>query len=317
MSARRLLLLLPALLPLLAAASAPAADPGNAGGKILRLDERASFQHGCFDPCLCPLGPVLPVRGVFVLGPAVIGDVVNFHEITDVYWRAGDGDQALHTITGSGSYRITNFGDERRHALDLQLSVDGAPAQAFFSDFVPIDGGASFFDIPVSVNGVYCLDTLIRVSARPVPPIEVTRYALRRGSTYQQGCFDPCDCLLEPRRPLRGRFDLIPLGDAGTYREFAIARARFFAPGGADTADALLRLTGAGHYLLIQGFAGPAHAMELELGLDGGPPERFDQELSNTAATFPSIRIQLDTSELVCFDRVLRLRAEPLRSLAD
>lgn len=294
-----------------------AAQPAgfDAGGSVYRLKADATFQEGCFDPCLCPLGAEQPVRGTFALGPPVIGDVVDFRALSQVNWTVGDPGTTLHTITGRGGYRVTNYGPPRQHALELELSLDGGETQYFFSDFVPLDVNDGSIDLRVSMNGMVCDDVVIRVSAAPVPSDEVRPYGLVRGSTYQQGCFDPCDCILEEPVPMRGRFGLVELYDFGTYAEYSIVNARFGVR--ADSlVNALHTYAGAGRYILVQGFAGPIHAMELTLQTPVGDRMFFESGLANTDTLFPAIDIVLSMNDMVCFDRILTLRARPPAHMA-
>ncbi len=286
-----------------ATAAAYASSPP---GKLYRLDADASFQQGCFDPCLCPLGEPVIVHGAFVLGPPIPGNVVDFHRVGDIYWTVGDPLEPLHTITGRGTYRLTNYGPDRSHSLDLTLSTDGGPPQAFFSDFVPADSGPMTLDIPVSLNGMYCYDTVLRVSA--VPATRVERYALTDASTYQQGCFDPCDCLLEAPRPMSGTFDLVPLFDTGTVAGYAVARTRLVVPPAPGLRP--LRFAGFGRYTLVQGFAGPADTMSLLLR-SGTLVTPFDSPLENTSTMFPAISVTVDMNDMVCFDKLLTIDAFP------
>lgn len=281
---------------------------------LYRLNDTATYQAGCFDPCLCPVGQQLAVRGTFSLGPGTPGNVVDFHEVSGVNWRVVADDTVLHTIRGSGVYRISNFGPDRFHSLDLDLSIDGQPVQHFFSDDQPVSANDGRIDLQVSVNGVYCFDIVIRVDASPVPDSNIRPYQLIPGSTYQIACFDPCDCVSQEPRPLRGKFNLVNLFDTGTYAEFAMVDVRLGTQS-PSIVDMMLTLAGSGHYTLIQGFAGPAHAMELDLTINGDALFHFDQELENTDTQFPAIDIVVDMNEQVCTDTVLTLKARPLTDL--
>ena len=169
----------------------------NAGHTIYRLGGNASFQEGCFPPCQCPLSEPAPVRGTFLLGRPIPGNVFDFHEVRDINWTVTLEGLELHEITGSGWYQVTNYGPPQLHALDLQLSIDGGPSQHFFSDLLSVTGNDGMIDIPISVHGMFCDDIVIRVAASPVGANAILRSRLVDGSTYQEGCFDPCDCLLE------------------------------------------------------------------------------------------------------------------------
>ncbi|NNF59689.1 MAG: hypothetical protein HKN06_00015, partial [Gammaproteobacteria bacterium] len=172
---------------------------------LYRLAAEATFKKTCMAPCRCPdYGEEITVRGTFELGDAMPGDVFDFREISALYWTLSDLDNPLQTITGSGVYKVTNFGQKPLQELQLELSFDGGPPVHFFSDAVPLGSKGPEIDIKVSRNGFHCYDTIIRVIAAPVPPAEITPYMLNDNSTFQQGCFDPCDCILEEPRPMTG-----------------------------------------------------------------------------------------------------------------
>lgn len=286
---------------------AAAQSPDDAAGKIYRLGADASYHETCFAPCDCPPTDALAMQGALVLGSAVPGNAVDFHRVADIYWTAGDRLEPQHTITGRGVYRISNFGPPQSHSLDLGLVVDDGEPRHFFSDLVPAPEGLLSLDIPVSLNGMFCHDTVIRVSAAPAN--DVIRYRLHDDSSYQQGCFDPCDCILEDPRAMGGRFDLVPLFDFGTIAGFAVTRSRFFVAPSPD--HARLRFAGPGQYILLQGFGGPADTMALNLR-SGRMATRFDSPLRNTSVQFPAISVSVDMNDGVCFDRVLNINASPV-----
>lgn len=292
------------------AGTAAAQLGASADGTIYRLNDDATHQRGCFPPCLCPLLEQQPVVGVFVLGPRVIGDAVDFHKVREINWRVGN-DNSRFRITGSGMYRVTNFGKPVEHALDLDLSIDGAEPVHFFSDFVPVTSNDGAIDIPISMNGVFCYDVVIRVSASPVRPHDAVPYALERRSTFQRGCFDPCDCPLEEPRRMVGRFALVQVTDFGTVREYALVGARFAARPTSNV-DGYVKLNGYGWYTRIDGVAGPIHALDLTMGINGQPPDEFDGGPVNTHPNFPAFYIVVDKNDQVCYDIVLSLDARPI-----
>jgi hypothetical protein len=285
--------------------------PAEAGANcesIYRLTEKASYQEGCFPPCMCPIMMATGIRGTFVMGPATTGDAVLSYEVLYVNWIVTLGD-AEFEITGSGTYRVSSGPPPWVHALDLDLSVDGGETQHFFSGFVPLTSNDGSIDIPISINGQYCYDTLIVVNASPVRDDSILRYQLAAESTYQRGCFDPCDCPLEMPRQLQGVFALVPVLEHGTYVEYAVPWARFVVPP-LDNLSEEIRLTGFGTYTLVQGFAGPAHGLDLQLRASGGDVERFVSPLMNTDPSFPAeFEIVVDTNDQVCFDTVLSIHA--------
>ena len=287
---------------------APPSDAGTNCESIYRLTEKASYQEGCFPPCMCPILMAAGIRGTFVMGPATAGDAVSSYEVRYVNWIVTLGD-AEFEITGSGTYSVSNGPPPWVQALDLDLSIDGGETQHFFSGFLPLISSNGSIDIPISINGQYCFDTLIVVNASLVRHDSILHYRLAGDSTYQRGCFDPCDCPLEIPRQLHGDFTLVPVLEHGTYVEYAVPWARFVVPP-VDNASEEIRLTGFGTYTLVQGFVGPAHQLDLRLRTSCGDAERFGNALMNTDPSFPSeIDIVVDKNNQICFDTVLSIYA--------
>jgi hypothetical protein len=191
------------------------------------------------------------------------------------------------------------------------LSIDGGEPVSFFSDFVPVSSNDVLIDIPVSVNGMFCYDTVINIHAKPVQLHEVQRYRLNNSSHFQQGCFDPCDCPLEMPRSMTGTFLLVPIFEGGTYDVYTVVCADFRVPGLQNSGGAM-HMKGFGRYTLIQGFAGPMQAMDLKLSFDGGPLESFDAELENIEPIQAGISVVIDMNGQECFDKVLSIDALPM-----
>jgi len=170
-------------------------DAGTNCETIYRLTEKASYQEGCFPPCMCPVMMAAGIRGTFIMGPATAGGTFLSHDVLNVNWVVTLGD-AEFEITGSGTYRVSNGPPPYVHALDLDLSVDGGETESFFSGFVPLSSNDGSIDIPISINDLYCYDTVIVVNASPLTDDSILHFRLAADSTYQSGCFDPCDCPL-------------------------------------------------------------------------------------------------------------------------
>jgi hypothetical protein len=257
---------------------------------------------------MCPIMMASGIRGTFVAGPGTASDFLITHEVLDVNWVVALGDTELE-ITGSGAYRVSNGSPTDMHALDLALSVDGGATRHFSSGFVPQTSNDGAIDIPVSINGIYCYDTVIAVNATPLSDASLLHFRLAADSTYQKGCFDPCDCPLEVPRRLEGELTLVPVLDLGTWVEYSVAQADLVALP-LDGASEEIEMAGYGTYTLVQGFAGPAHQLSLTLREDGRAAEHFSSTLINTDPTFPnSFDVVIDINDQVCFDTVLSIRA--------
>lgn len=146
-------------------ASAIQAQNDLGGPTLYELTGKSTYQTGCFPPCMCPLFQEVPVKGTFVLAPAAIGNVFNFYEVRNVDWTVVLGTQTIR-ITGSGTYK--NSGQiGLTHQMSLDLKVGDSPVQHFDSDMVPGGGEFPEIHIVVSINRMFCHDTVITVDARP------------------------------------------------------------------------------------------------------------------------------------------------------
>lgn len=293
---------------LVAAATAAVPGPTDTPHMTFRLTHEADYQHGCFEPCACPVFGA-PLRGTFDLRRTHSDLWFDYYAVTDVNWLATfvDGDKR---IIGSGTYMIG--GDFALvHRLQLDLRVGDEPVQHFDSGFV-VGGGPGFpaFDITVSINGIYCLDTVIRVAAKRVPPAEITPYTLGKHSRYQEGCWNPCDCLLYPEQPVVGGFGLVPLRITPLFEEFAVVGVtwRVLSPAAIPAPP---RIHGAGIYR-VGGEVAIVHQLQLDLAFGDAPPVRFDSGLIPGGGTFPAINIDISDNGFVCYNRAFYLHAKPV-----
>lgn len=284
---------------------------------VYRLNSGASYQDGCFEPCDCPLNEQADVIGTFVLGPLHIGDAFNFREVREVYWTVQRGNELLR-ITGDGGYFISNWGEPPFHSMSLDLSINDGPTQHFFSDLHQIESNDGSIDLVVSINGVHCDDIVIDVEASPVAENEIRRYSLGNASTFQRGCFDPCDCLLEEPRSLIGGFGLVPLDPANTSLRFAVVQARFLALPPVNIAPPI-ELRGSGRYEQIHQQNVLQQRMTLLMHEDDANIETllFDSGVTLVHVPLPRIRVTLDTNGQVCFDTVLNLHTGPVKKSQD
>ena len=99
----------------------------------------------------------------------------NFYEVRDVNWTVLGKDGPIR-ITGSGTYAVGGPGVDLRW-MELDLVVGDEPLTVFFSDTAQGPNNLAHIDITISINGIYCEDTVIQVKADPVPPDELVRYS--------------------------------------------------------------------------------------------------------------------------------------------
>jgi len=281
---------------------------------VYRLTEKADYQEGCFPPCMCPILFTDQIRGTFVMGPIQPGAQFSSREVKFVNWIVTRGEEEFE-IRGSGVYRFEDDFETGDHSLDLLLRIDGAGPKLFFSGWVPRSSSGGSIDIPISINGQYCYDTVITVNAKPVENDSLLRYSLAADSTYQRSCTAPCNCPAESPRGLQGSLVLTPILEYGTYVEYGVPWADFSVPPLSDLENEI-GFRGYGTYTLIQGFAGPAHVFDLCLRENNSQRGRYQNELTNTDPTFPAeFQVVVEKQDQTCIDTVLSIHAVRQESL--
>ena len=164
----------PLIIPFAAAIlfAGPAIGRGQPGEPptTYKLNRHSTYQYGCFPPCLCPIMDQAPLVGTFDLVFDRFDGLFWHYDVTVMNWTALHGAPGL-PVSGSGTYRV---GGEfaSMHQLELDLVVGSEPVQHFDSGLVV--GGHNFptMDIVVSVNGIWCLDTVLEVFANPLGDID-------------------------------------------------------------------------------------------------------------------------------------------------
>ena len=279
-----------------------------ASPRIFRLGESSTFQEGCFPPCLCPILASVNVRGTLKLTPVGFDGSFQLFAVEEVNWTVQLGDPERR-ITGSGTYRIelSESSVQPLHRLQLDLTVDDEETEHFDSGLVAATDDRNIA-ITISINDMFCWDRVIVVNAAPVPPHKVRPYRLVRDSTYQHGCWDPCDCPIEQERALIGSFDLVELEANPFFSEFAVVNFRCRVQGSID-AD-VIQIAGFGTYLVHAEFA-VQNRMGLDLIVDGSPLTHFDSGLVVGGSDFPRIDVTVSINGMYCLDTVLHLKAVP------
>ena len=139
-------------------------------------------------------------------------------------------------------------------------------------------------------------------------------YGLTARSTFQQGCFPPCRCLLEAETPLRGTFTLTPRRtDAEGFRHYAVTDVRWVVLD--DEHNVRLKIAGSGSYRVNPATATGVQQMKLTLEVGDEGTLEFDSGLVPGGYLFPTIDIVLTENGFVCFDRVLHVVATPREQL--
>ena len=269
---------------------------------VYRLGPDSGHVTGCVPPCQCPLTFNPDIKGTYTLRLIALGQNVRTFAVEQVNWTI-DQSGKPRKVKGSGTYTRTSSPLGGFHRMDLELSVDGAPAVSFTSGQQPDPNTFPSIDISVSDGGT-CFFSAFDVDSDPAPPKDVTRFRLA-GSTYQQGCFPPCLCPLLVPIEATGTFDLVLLEDLGTVANYSITNVSWAV--GSPIGGVF---TGTGDYTLIQGFAGPIHSMDLFLDL--GDLQLAPFSSGGLMNTTPGNQISIVVSQtgMVCFDRVFDVNAK-------
>jgi hypothetical protein len=287
---------------------------------VYRLAATSTFVQGCFPPCLCPVVFLGTPRGAFTLTPLPPQPSLGQrYQLSEINWLVSTNLLEFH-ITGSGIWEIVGGPATNGQRLQLDLSINGEPAEHFDSGWVAASQLFPSLDLTVSINGGVCYDTQLRVVASPVPLNQLRRYTATPGSTFQQGCFPPCLCPLQSPQPLAGSFTLVPLFAATqpslVPNEYAVVNVRFHIASLAPT-PTLSRSAyiGSGFYRHnIPMPTGPVagQRMALDLRASNTGVEHFNSGVVATSARFPNIDITMSINGMVCFDKVIHLLASPV-----
>jgi hypothetical protein len=298
-----------AALSVIGATSAFADPLGARGGAIFRLDAESWYQQGCFPPCMCPIMEPGEIRGTLTLIHLGEAEGIQRYAVDDVNWTVS-GDPALRII-GAGRYAIGNPGmlPVNQHRMQLDLAVGDQPVQHFDSGWITATDPGTV-SITISLNNMYCWDTAIVIDASRVPHEEIYPHTLMDGSTFQRGCFDPCDCPVGREQPMEGTFALVPLMESLPLTEFAVVGVQWHIR--SVESPSTIPVSGFGVYQLLGDFA-LQHRLALDLVVgreqrahfDGGP--RF-------ASGAAGIDIVASMHGASCYDTVLHVMAEPAPS---
>ena len=130
------------------------------------LLDGSTFQRGCFQACDCALGPLDPIVGTFSLVPLDTTPLFREFAVVNVRWLALDPSDRI-PVRGFGTYKV---GGEFavQHQLKLLLKVGSENPALFDRGLVPGGGDFPRIDIPISISGAVCFDTVIDIHAAPV-----------------------------------------------------------------------------------------------------------------------------------------------------
>ncbi len=135
-----------------------------------KLTGLSDFERGCFPPCLCPIMVGTDLVGTFDLVFDRFDGLFWHYDVTDVNWTATLLGAPWLPISGAGSYRV---GGEfaSMHQLELDLTVGTEPVEHFDSGLIVGGGTFPTIDLVISINGIWCFDTVMTVHANPLGDI--------------------------------------------------------------------------------------------------------------------------------------------------
>lgn len=145
---------------------ASAAHAGDSA-KPYALNEASEFAQGCFPPCLCPLLVSSALTGGFTLVDDGV-DPLFQHFLVEGFNVTVSFSGATKHIVGEGTYL---YGGEVAllQRMQLDLSIGGGAVQHYDSGWVSFSESFPTIDLAVSINGIYCNDTVLWIVAKPQP----------------------------------------------------------------------------------------------------------------------------------------------------
>ena len=147
------------------------------------LLDGSTFQRGCFETCDCAVGPLDPIIGTFALVPLDTTPLFREFAVVNVRWQALDPSDRI-PVRGFGTYKV---GGEFavQHQLKLLLKVDGEDSALFDRGLVPGSGNFPRIDMPISISGAFCFDTVINIHAAPIV-LSITKSSLNNSNNFFQ-----------------------------------------------------------------------------------------------------------------------------------
>ena len=282
-------------------------------GTIYRLTADSSYQEGCFPPCMCPIMLHQSLVGILKLTHTGKIDGVDVYSVDYINWLL-EKDGIQIPITGSGTYSICSPGvlPVMQHRMELDLIFDKEPCEHFDSGWSVVED-MSRINIAISINNMFCWDKAIFIDALRVHADQIKAYSLVEGSTFQRGCWDPCDCLIGLEFPMNGTFSVVPLDENILLRRYAVVGVDWQVL--KDQEADMMTIKGFGlYYIQAQTDATIQHRLILALTMDQELLTRFDSGLDAGGSDFPRMDIVVSVNGMQCFDTVLHVIAQPADS---
>lgn len=142
---------------------------------------------------------------------------------------------------------------------------------------------------------------------------DVKQYDLGPTSSFETGCFGPCECPVKLQH-LQGTFNLQQVSFDPLFTYYKVSNVRWAVP----DATSNLMIFGSGTYRVGGEFA-VQQQMSLDLSVGGGAPQRFDSGLVLGGGEFPRIKIDISLHQnQACIDTVMHVDAtDPIVTSVD
>lgn len=137
------------------------------------LTADATYQEGCFDPCMCPILIGTKVEGSFLLTEVEVDGPWQRYDLTQVSWIVPLFDGSQHLVSGEGTYRVDPVAGAQQMVLDLQ--IDDQPVEHFDSQVAELTTDWPALKVLVSIHQLYCYDVVFDVAATPAGSIPVAQ----------------------------------------------------------------------------------------------------------------------------------------------
>jgi hypothetical protein len=132
-----------------------------------------------------------------------------------------------------------------------------------------------------------------------------TLYRLSPQSSFEEGCFPPCECPLRLADGVMGTFLMTPAAPDPLFQVFKVTDVNWLVPGPG------YRVTGAGTYRIGGEFA-RMHQLQLDLKVADREVQHYDSGLIAGGAEFPAIVLSIAMNNMICHDTVFNLQAKPV-----
>src|SRR5262245_41859450 len=128
-------------------------------------------------------------------------------------------------------------------------------------------------------------------------------YRLSPKSGFEEGCFPPCECLVQWNDGLMGTFVMTPAAPDPLFQVFDVTEVNWLVP------RLGYRVTGSGTYRIGGEFA-RMHQLQLDLKVADREVQHYDSGLIAGGAEFPAIVLSISMNNMICHDTVFKLEAK-------